>query len=95
MERDDDHKKWGSRRAPRLDLEQYEWEPPESPRDSVVHDGEQEPEGAKMLLSLWRGALDAMRDAVVRQHELKQQDADAPEEERAWGSARTADGLPN
>jgi hypothetical protein len=48
---------------------------------------------------MWRAALDAMRDAVVRQEYGKDVDADAPDApgERAprWGLAPASGGRPN
>lgn len=61
-----------------LEQDQFEWEAPGADRPSLSTDPE--PEMARSLMSLWRSALDAMRDAVVRQHQQKMLDADAPEE---------------
>lgn len=99
MERDDEHKKW-ARRQPLLEEEQFEWEPEVNRREmEAMVERAEEPEVAESLLSLWRAALDAMRDAVVRQDNGKDVDADDPHgfEDRAprWGGRPVHDGEPN
>lgn len=96
MERDDDHKKWGARRRSVLEQEQFEWEPEVNRREmEMMVERAAEPEVAESLLSMWRAALDAMRDAVVRQEHGKDVDADAPEDRvMRWGAAPCA-GRPN
>ncbi len=69
-----------------LEEEQFEWEAPGA--DSPSLSGTPEPEAARSLMSLWRTALDAMRDAVVRQHQQKMLDADAPEEDGGTSAGR-------
>jgi hypothetical protein len=97
MERDDDHKKWGVKRRTVLEEEQFEWEPEANRREmEALVERSPEPEVAESLLSMWRSALDAMRDAVVRHEHGKDVDADGGEQEAPrWGSLRFASGMSN
>jgi hypothetical protein len=91
MERDDEHKKWVWKR------------PPESERDDKDADGratardDEDPadladdelsDEVSPLVSLWRNALEAMRDAATRMNALKQHDEEEAEALRTtWHSS--------
>ena len=96
MERDDEHKKWVWKRAPEPEKQEKDQDGRATARDQVEPDGEEPPVEVSPLVSLWRSALDAMRDAMTNAHALKQEEEEQVAGlQMSWGNARIADGETN
>jgi hypothetical protein len=79
MERDDEHKKWVWKRAPEAEREDKDAEGRATARDDEDHAEEELSDEVSPLVSLWRNALEAMRDAAQRMNALKQEDEEEVE----------------
>lgn len=79
MERDDEHKKWVWKRAPEPEREDKDADGRATARDHEEHAEDELPDEVSPLVSLWRNALEAMRDAATRMNALKREDEDEVE----------------
>jgi hypothetical protein len=82
MERDDEHKKWVWKRAPESEPDDKDEDGRATARDDDDPDDPDDDElsdEVSPLVSLWRNALEAMRDAATRMNALKQQDEEEAE----------------
>lgn len=85
MERDDEHKKWVWKREPEPDRHDKDEEGRATARedeDGRERDLEDE---VSPLVSMWRAALDAMRDAATKMNALKEEHEEEAESlSTAW-----------